>query len=652
MREINRLPALYWLILLAVTVFLLPAAEISADSAEDSVTILFTHDLHDNYLPFEVEREQGKMTVGGYARLYSAIQEQREKDPDAILVDAGDLSMGTLFQTIYITDAPGLTMMGQMGYDAITFGNHEFDFRAEGLAGSLRAAKGSGEKLPPIVSSNMRFPKDKNGNTDAGVQTLQEAVDAYGVKEYMVIERKGIRIGILGLMGEEAAGNAPMSGVSFDDAVESAKSTVAALKKDQDVDLVIALSHSGTSLDPSRSEDEILMKKVPDIDVVISGHSHTAFEEPIIAGDSILGSAGEYGENLGVLNISQNENGKWKVNHYELRKIDDSLPSDPDISLMIEEYKQVVQENYLRDFGMEFDEVLAYSPFDFTSFSKLGFDQGEEPIGNLIGDSFIHMIQKIEGSEYEPVAAAVVPVGTIRDSFSKGDITASQVFNVNSLGIGPDGVSGYPLLDIYLTGKELKTVAEVDASITPLMNTVQLYIAGLSYTFNTNRFIFNKVTDIDLQSFDGAKEEIDDKKLYRVVGGLYSVQMLPFVNEKSFGILPVVPKNEDGTPVENFEDRIIYMNDHQEVKEWYAIANYLSSFEKIDGAAQVPDYYEKTQSRKMVEHDANVLAILKNPNGIILSAYGILLAFIGILVLIIVFVVKRRRRSLGKGTVR
>ncbi|GKV67271.1 5'-nucleotidase [Sporosarcina sp. NCCP-2331] len=592
------------------------------------------------------------MTVGGYARLYSAIQEQREKDPDAILVDAGDLSMGTLFQTIYITDAPGLTMMGQMGYDAITFGNHEFDFRAEGLAGSLRAAKGSGEKLPPIVSSNMRFPKDKNGNTDAGVQSLQEAVDAYGVKEYMVIERKGIRIGILGLMGEEAAGNAPMSDVSFDDAVESAKSTVAALKKDQDVDLVIALSHSGTSLDPSRSEDEILMKKVPDIDVVISGHSHTAFEEPIIAGDSILGSAGEYGENLGVLNISQDENGKWKVNHYELRKIDDSLPSDPDISLMIEEYKQAVQENYLRDFGMEFDEVLAYSPFDFTSFSKLGFDQGEEPIGNLIGDSFIHMIQKIEGSEYEPVAAAVVPVGTIRDSFSKGDITASQVFNVNSLGIGPDGISGYPLLDIYLTGKELKTVAEVDASITPLMNTVQLYIAGLSYTFNTNRFIFNKVTDIDLQSVDGVKEEIDDKKLYRVVGGLYSVQMLPFVNEKSFGILSVVPKNEDGTPVENFEDRIIYMNDHQEVKEWYAIANYLSSFEKIDGAAQVPDYYENTQSRKMVEHDANILAILKNPNGIILSAYGILLAFIGILVLIIVFVVKRRRRRLAKGTVR
>lgn len=632
------------IILLLATISILDAPKGNADSAKESITILFTHDLHDNFLPFEVKRGNKKMSVGGYARLHSAIVEQRESDPDAILVDAGDFAMGTLFQTIYSTDAPGLQMMGRMGYDVTTLGNHEFDFRAEGLAGSLRAALDSGEELPSIGASNTIFPKDEDGKIPSNIRTLKKAMDEYDVKEYIVIERKGIKIGIVGLMGEEAAGNAPMSGVTFDDAVESAKSTVATLKNEEHVDLVIALSHSGTSDIPSQSEDEIIAKKVPDIDVIISGHSHTTFEEPIIVGTTILGSAGQYGENLGVLNITRNETNNWTVNNYELRPIDDSLPVDSTITKTIETYKEAIQENYLNDFGMKFDEVLAYSPFDFTPFSMLGSEQKEEPIGNLIGDSFIHMIQQLEGDDYEPIAAAVVPVGTIRDSFSEGEIMVSNVFNANSLGIGPDGISGYPLLNIYLTGKELKTIAEVDASITPIMNEVQLYIAGLSYTFNPNRFIFNKVTDISLQSIDGVNTDIDDEKLYRVVGGLYSVQMLPFVNEKSFGILSVVPKTKEGTPVTNFEDQIIYMNEHQEVKEWYAIANYFKSFNKVNGVAQVPTYYEQTHGRKIVEHDANIWAILKNPNGIILTVYAVLLTLIGLLALLVKFMVRRRKR--------
>ncbi|MGG0644611.1 bifunctional UDP-sugar hydrolase/5'-nucleotidase [Sporosarcina gallistercoris] len=643
---ISKLPiGFFSVVLLIAIVFILDVPSGNAESAEKSITILFTHDLHDKFLPYEIESEQGKKTVGGYARLHSAIQGQRVKDPDALLVDAGDFAMGTLFQTIYQTDAPGLKMMGRMGYDVTTIGNHEFDFRAEGLARSLRAAKDSRGELPNIVASNMKFPTDEDGELPDNVKALQEAMNEYDVKDYMVIRRRGVRVGIFGLMGHEAAGNAPMSGVTFNDAIESAKSTVAVLKNDEKVDLVIALSHTGTSEDPSQSEDERIAKKVPDIDVIISGHSHTILEEPIVVGDTIIGSAGEYGEHLGVLTISQSEKDNWTVNNYELQAVDDSLVLDPEISKTIEEYKQTIQNDYLRHFGMEFDEVLAYTPFDFTPFTELGIEQKEEPIGNLIGDSFIHTIQQLEGSEDEPIAAAVVPVGNIRDSFTEGNITVSDVFNVNSLGIGPDGISGYPLLDIYLTGKELKTVAEVDASITPIMNEVQLYIAGLSYTFNTNRLLFNKVTDISLQSRGGLKEEIDDEKLYRVVGGLYSVQMLPYVNEKSFGILSVVPKTKEGKPVTDFEDHIFYMKDHQEVKEWYAIANYMKSFGKVDGVAQVPIYYNQLKDRKIVEHDANIFAVLKHPNGIILAAYGIILAFVGILALLITYIVKRKKRK-------
>src|SRR5699024_1071023 len=91
--------------------------------------------------------------AGGYARLYTAIQQEKKEAPDALLVDAGDYSMGSLFETINPTHAPELRMMGEMGYEVTTFGNHEFDFRPEGLADSLSATKESANPQPQIVAS-------------------------------------------------------------------------------------------------------------------------------------------------------------------------------------------------------------------------------------------------------------------------------------------------------------------------------------------------------------------------------------------------------------------------------------------------------------------------------------------------------------------
>src|SRR5699024_9493021 len=108
----------------------------------------------------------------------------------------------------------------------------------------------------------------------------------------------------IGLMGEEADIDAPMAEVEFEPIVENAEATIEEMKKENDIDLIIALSHSGTSDNPKESEDEILAEKVPEIDVIISGHSHTVLPEPIISGDTTIVSSGEYGKNLGSLTIS------------------------------------------------------------------------------------------------------------------------------------------------------------------------------------------------------------------------------------------------------------------------------------------------------------------------------------------------------------
>ncbi len=611
-----------------------------------ALTILFTHDMHDHFYP-EAVISDTTTSLGGYARLYTAIVEEREKDPELLLLDGGDFSMGSLFQTIFATSSPQLRIMGKMGYDATTLGNHEFDFRPDGLADSLMAAKESMDPLPEIFAANMIFHKDDKGVIIPELRNLNMAMNAYGVKDYGVFVRKGYRIGVFGLLGKDADSNAPMSVVGFEDIVTRSKEIVSILKDKEQVDLIVCLSHSGTDVKKSKSEDEILAKKVPEIDVIISGHTHSRLPDPIIVGNTIIGSCGNYGENLGIIKLlpEKADDGslQWKLGDYKLRPIDDSLEPDPEISELIEGYKELVNEEYLSRFGWDFDQTIAYAPFDLTDFSQLGSGLQEETIGNLIGDAYIFAIEQAEGADYEPVTIAISPNGTIRGSFIEGKVSVSDIFNVSSLGIGPDRVPGYPLLTVYLTGKEIKTIAEVDASVSPLMPAAQLYVAGLRYTLNPYRLIFNKVTDVKFVNREGEESEIDDHKLYRVAAGLYSAQMLSVVGSKSFGLLQIVPKDKNGVPIEDFEQHIIYDQDG-ELKEWVAIARYMESFRQKKGVPQVPNYYSETHGNKIIVKDKDPVSLLKHPNRISLTVYGLILLIIA-LIAVLSYLRKKRRKD-------
>jgi 2',3'-cyclic-nucleotide 2'-phosphodiesterase (5'-nucleotidase family) len=444
-------------------------------------------------------------------------------------VDGGDFSMGTPFQTIFTSDAPELRILGALGYDVTTFGNHEFDYRPDGLTGSLKVAISSKEKLPVIVSSNIQFPLDQEGKLTDSLTELKEAMEDYGVRDYIVLERGGLKIGVFGVMGEESESMAPMSGVTFDDEIEQAKRVVKILKEEKKVDFILCLSHSGTKDKAKDSEDEILARKVPEINMIVSGHTHTTLEEPILAGNTIIGSVGSYGRYLGCVKLNREGNGNWKLKNYSLIPIDDSKKEDSTIKDLVQSYKEIVQKKYFDQFDQEYDEKIAYSDFRFQTPDEISGFHGEATIGNLLSDAYIYAVKKAEGDKYIPIDAAVVPNGTIRDTIFSGEVTTANAFSISSLGIGADGMSGYPLISVYLNGKEMKTLCEVDASITPLMEDAQLYISGMNYTFNPNRLIFNKVIDTKLKKEDGSTKELEDKKLYRIVCNLYSAQMLSVV---------------------------------------------------------------------------------------------------------------------------
>ena len=622
-----------------------------AAEKEKQLTILFTHDLHDNLLPAQSLDNGEVVSLGGYARLTTAIKQQKAIDPEALLVDGGDFSMGTPFQTIFQTEAPELRMLGAMGYDVVTLGNHEFDYRAEGLAGSLEAALSSGETLPQIVQANMTYPTDKEGNMTASITEIKQAMDDYGVKEYTIVERNGYKIGIFGLMGQEAISMAPMAEVTFVNAIKKAKQVVNVLKNQEKVDVIICLSHSGTNVDKSLSEDEMLAKEVPDINVIVSGHTHTTLAKPIIVGNTIIGSCGDSGKNLGVIKLKQSEDSSWSMENYNLVPINSSLAEDSAIAEKVTEFKKIVQEDYFNKFGLDYDQVIATSEIQFQTPSELQVTHGEATIGNLISDAFIYAVKKAEGVDYIPITAAIVPSGTIRGTIFKGNITVADVFTVSSLGIGADKLPGYPLISVYLTGKELKATCEVDASITPIMDEAQLYMSGVDFTFNPYRMIFNKVTQTSIIKEDGSKAAIENSKLYRVVCSLYSAQMLSVVGDKSLGVLSVIPKNKDGDKITNFEDYIIYDNsvgETRELKEWYALDQYLQSFDQVNGISMIPEYYSKTQGRKIVNQKKNVFTILGHPNHVAITVYIVVLIVLVLIIALMRKLIKTGRKNRAK----
>jgi 2',3'-cyclic-nucleotide 2'-phosphodiesterase (5'-nucleotidase family) len=615
-------------------------------AADGSLTILFTHDMHDHLTPSNTLQNGQSMSTYGLTRIASLVKEERKKDSELLLVDAGDYSMGTLFQTIFSTHSPQLRIMGKIGFEATTLGNHEFDFRASGLAKSLNTAKASGDKLPELLVGNVTFPKDAAGNLTPSLAELEAALANYPAKEYILLEKKGYTIALFAVMGKDSASNAPMAEVTFTDYIENARRIVSDIQANETVDMILCLSHSGTEGKSPNTEDEILAKKVPEIDVIISGHSHTVIPEPLIVGKTIIVSCGSYTEKLGKLLVEKTDKA-WTVGTYQLIDINDSVPEDREILPIVNYFKLIVEREYLRQYDLGFDEVLAYTPFHFTASNEIGDEHREEPLGTLICDAYRYAVEQAEGDSYEEITAALVPSGVVRGSFVKGDISVADAFIVSSLGIGKDGIAGYPLISVYLTGKELKTMCEVDASIQPIMSAAQLYITGLTYTFNPHRLIFNKVTDVALINKDGIKEKIDDKKLYRVVTGLYSGQMLPVINDKSFGILSVVPKTKDGEVIRDFEAQIIYdLRDGQkkEVKEWVSLAQYLQSFPKIDGKSIVSNYYAQAQGLKNVDASKNIFKIIASPNLISLIVYAIVIIISILIVWIFVVIIKRIHR--------
>jgi len=624
-----------------------------ADSKEKEVDVMFLHDSHSHLNEFATVEDEKTQVLGGFAKIKTLINVQKEDNPDTLLLDAGDFSMGTLIQVMYEEEASEIRMLGELGMDATTLGNHEFDYKAKGLANMLNSAVASGDELPAMVVCNVDWASMETEGLTEDQKLLKDAFENYGVQEYIVVNKNDVRIAITGVFGEDCLDCVPNCPLVFANPVEAVKETVAEIQQKEDVDMIVCVSHSGTWEDEDKSEDEMLAKNVPELDLIISGHTHTKLDEPIQHGDTYIVSASEYGKYLGSLSMTQQKDGRWEMDDYELILVSQDVEPDADTQVKVDAFMENVDSKYLEQFGYTADQVLCTNDIEFATSGDVGSKHTEMNLGSIMADAYTYSVAKFDTTDTRPVDVAVVPAGVIRDTYAKGNITTENVFNSFSLGIGEDGIPGYPLISIYLTGEELKIAAEIDASISGFMSSARLYTDGLYWNYNPNRMILNKVTDVYLCDINEKRVEIEDDKLYRVVTDFYTSQMLGGVTDLSYGLLSVVPKFADGTPVENYEDAVILTKEGKELKAWAAIAEYMSSFEDTDGdgIGNVPQKYATREGRKVVEDSKKVGDLLKNPNKYFFMVLGIVLVVVALLVTIafviakVVQRVKRKRKQ-------
>ena len=253
-----------------------------------------------------------------------------------------------------------------------------------------------------------------------------------------------------------------------------------------------------------------------------------------------------------------------------------------------------------------------------------------------MADSYLYALQqaKIKAD------VAIVPAGVIRDTLVKGPVTINDAFNLFSLGKGQDKLPVYPLVKVYLTGKDLKKVAEIDASLANYLNSARLYMSGLGYEYNPHRALMNKVTAVYLLDKQGHKKQIKDTKLYPVVADMYSAHMLGSLKKQSYGLLNVTPRKSNGQAVTDYQQMVV-MKGQREYKVFEAFASYLQSFPKgSQGLATIPSYYNHLHKRKVQKASYNPLALLSKPNRFTFALIGIVL----VLALIIIWVAKKLLR--------
>lgn len=452
MRKMSRI-----IILLSLLIFSFPPALLAKESATVDLTILHVNDTHGRILPYVEGTSGERQMVGGAAYLARTIQAERSKNPDGtLLLSAGDMFQGTPVSNIFkgrsVTD-----VMNYLKFDAMAIGNHEFDWGMDVLQHLVASSRF------PYLSANI---KDERGRY------------LPGVKPYVIVMRKNVKIAIIGITTPEVPrittpGRFKHMTV---DRPEDILPRFIRKAKDEGAMMIIVLSHLGLDADKDLAQSN------PGIHVIVGGHSHTALENPVVAGNTIIVQAGAYGLYLGVLKLKIDPDTGKIIRHTEETELEKVMagkdrPYDKELASIIQAYYGRIEKEYSKVVGE-------------TSVPLVRYHQRESNIGNFICDT----MRKNTGTDI-----AFINSGAIRNNIPKGRITLEQVFTLLPF----DNI----LVTMKLTGKQILEILEQNAKLEHGI----LQVSGIAIRHDISEPAGSRVREVHI-----GRRSLDPERTYTV----------------------------------------------------------------------------------------------------------------------------------------
>ncbi len=575
-------------------------------------------------------------TEGGYARLATQIANIKmynaQLQQPTVLVDSGDYFMGTVYDMTLGETPAALAFIELMKYDAITLGNHEFDYGPGALYSFINNARGSDGSgfTVPIIASNMV--------TDGVVDTDDDGIEALvaaGVISSVFTKTlpNGIKIGFIGLLGADAENDAPLAtpvqfknklsgydastdNIADATVVEDLQVIVTNLRTE--VDVVIAISHSGVSDVAIPAGDDIdLANAINGIDIIASGHEHIKTDSVIVVNGTQIFCAGNYGKNLAQLEVEFTKGTGVTAVSLTNHTIDDSVVGNAATQFVVSMFDTAINQG-LEALGFGMNTILGGT--DSVNLGK-PIAADEAGMGNLVADSLRYLtlpavMAGIAAEAPIPPTVGIVANGVVRNGFAPGQqISFADLYSVLPLGMSLDpaqqGVPGYPLAQVYLSGADIKNMCQLISYIIAADDSTfmaalpddafkyALSLLGADYYLNLSGVQFSHAgigggyqvvngsvkmfanTDIKCSGTPIAPVDVVDGTYYPCIVDIYVVLMMKsdeFTTMLSGLGIPIVPKDVVGEDITaaNVMASVI-MNGDDEVKEWQALLTYLTS---------------------------------------------------------------------------
>ena len=397
--------------------------------------------------------------------------------------------------------------MQQLGFDAMAVGNHEFEGGPDLLYGVLSGAFGEHPGFPLL-----------SANTDC---SDYPALKSY-IAPAVVIDKFGPKIAIFGMTipGEPTENPAPVKILS--DVVTIAGQTVDSLRTKVGATIVICLSHLGSLY------DQAIAASVPGIDIIVGGHDHYVFQQPLsvtnpLGTSTLILQAGHNYEHIGKLNFHV-ENGVLTVTGYQMLNVDASVPKAPEVQAIVDQLKEGIVQQY----GNVYRKVEGFAPFDLSQHYDPASPLRDSQLGNLVTDA----CRKKTRTDI-----AIAAHGFINETIYKGPIVGADIFRPLSNGFDEATGLGFKLVTLNLTGMDILTGLEASLSYLGLNDDFFLDVSGMRFTYDASRAIGSRVNLKSIR-IDGKKFDPSSKYSVTVNQGIAAL----------FSLMGITPTNVQELP--------------------------------------------------------------------------------------------------------